>query len=86
MELQLNGKRAVVSGSTAGIGYAIAAALAREGAAVVVKGRTPPLIGGGKRCFVVLSTFCAAPLKIPCGLVGRSCSGFASLAAEVTVD
>lgn len=40
MDLQLVGKRAVVSGSTAGIGYAIAAALAREGAAVVVNGRT----------------------------------------------
>jgi NAD(P)-dependent dehydrogenase (short-subunit alcohol dehydrogenase family) len=40
MDLQLNGKRAVVSGSTAGIGYAIAVALAREGAAVVVNGRT----------------------------------------------
>jgi NAD(P)-dependent dehydrogenase (short-subunit alcohol dehydrogenase family) len=40
MDLQLVGKRAIVSGSTAGIGYAIAAALAREGAAVVVNGRT----------------------------------------------
>ena len=40
MDLQLQGKRAVVSGSTAGIGYAIADALAREGAAVVINGRT----------------------------------------------
>jgi NAD(P)-dependent dehydrogenase (short-subunit alcohol dehydrogenase family) len=40
MDLQLNGKRAVVSGSTAGIGLAIATVLAREGAAVVVNGRT----------------------------------------------
>jgi len=40
MDLQIKGKRAVVSGSTAGIGYAIASALAREGAAVVVNGRT----------------------------------------------
>jgi NAD(P)-dependent dehydrogenase (short-subunit alcohol dehydrogenase family) len=40
MDLQLVGKRAVVSGSTAGIGYAIAAALAREGATVTVNGRT----------------------------------------------
>jgi len=40
MDLGLAGKRAVVTGSTAGIGYAAAEALAREGAAVVVNGRT----------------------------------------------
>jgi NAD(P)-dependent dehydrogenase (short-subunit alcohol dehydrogenase family) len=40
MNLELSGKRAVVSGSTAGIGFAIAAALAREGARVIVNGRT----------------------------------------------
>ena len=36
----LSGKQAVVSGSTAGIGYAIAEALARDGANVIVNGRT----------------------------------------------
>lgn len=40
MDLQLEGKRALVTGSTAGIGYAIAEALAQEGAAVIVNGRT----------------------------------------------
>jgi NAD(P)-dependent dehydrogenase (short-subunit alcohol dehydrogenase family) len=40
MDLQLDGKRVLVSGSTAGIGYAIAEALAREGAQVIVNGRT----------------------------------------------
>jgi NAD(P)-dependent dehydrogenase (short-subunit alcohol dehydrogenase family) len=40
MELQLTGKRAFVSGSTQGIGYAIAKALASEGAVVVVNGRS----------------------------------------------
>lgn len=40
MDLQLEGKRALVSGSTAGIGFAIAEALAREGARVIVNGRT----------------------------------------------
>lgn len=39
MDLQLNGKLALVSGSTAGIGLAIATALAREGAGVIVNGR-----------------------------------------------
>jgi len=40
MDLQLRGKRALVSGSTAGIGLAIAKALAKEGASVIVNGRT----------------------------------------------
>jgi NAD(P)-dependent dehydrogenase (short-subunit alcohol dehydrogenase family) len=40
MDLGLAGKRALVTGSTAGIGYAAAEALAREGAAVIVNGRT----------------------------------------------
>jgi NAD(P)-dependent dehydrogenase (short-subunit alcohol dehydrogenase family) len=40
MDLGLRGKTAVVTGSTAGIGLAIAEALAAEGARVVVNGRT----------------------------------------------
>ncbi len=40
MDLKLSGKLALVSGSTAGIGQAIAEALAREGARVIVNGRT----------------------------------------------
>jgi len=40
MDLQLAGKRALVTGSTAGIGYAIAESLAKEGANVIVNGRT----------------------------------------------
>ena len=39
MDLQLNGKLALVSGSTAGIGLAIATSLAREGARVIINGR-----------------------------------------------
>jgi NAD(P)-dependent dehydrogenase (short-subunit alcohol dehydrogenase family) len=41
MDLQLANKLALVSGSTAGIGFAIARALAAEGARVIVNGRTP---------------------------------------------
>jgi NAD(P)-dependent dehydrogenase (short-subunit alcohol dehydrogenase family) len=39
MDLQLDGQTAFVSGSTQGIGYAIADGLVREGASVVVNGR-----------------------------------------------
>ncbi len=40
MDFGLRGKRALVTGSTAGIGFAIAKLLAREGAFVYVNGRT----------------------------------------------
>jgi NAD(P)-dependent dehydrogenase (short-subunit alcohol dehydrogenase family) len=40
MDLGLKGKRALVSGSTAGIGLAIASALASECASVIINGRT----------------------------------------------
>jgi NAD(P)-dependent dehydrogenase (short-subunit alcohol dehydrogenase family) len=39
VDLQLKGKLALVSGSTAGIGLAIATALAQEGARVIINGR-----------------------------------------------
>src|ERR1043165_8365748 len=39
MDLQLTDRLSLVSGSTAGIGFAIAASLAREGARVIVNGR-----------------------------------------------
>src|SRR5205823_13791887 len=41
MDLQLTDKKALVTGSTAGIGFAIASLLAQEGASVVVNGRSP---------------------------------------------
>ncbi len=40
MDLQLNGRQALITGSTGGIGYAIAEGLAREGARVTITGRT----------------------------------------------
>lgn len=40
MDLGLNGRHALVTGSTLGIGYAIAETLAREGARVIVNGRS----------------------------------------------
>ena len=40
MDLQIRGRRALVSGSTLGIGFATARLLAAEGAAVIVNGRT----------------------------------------------
>jgi len=44
MDLGLTGKRALITGSTVGIGYATAEALAREGAQVIINGRTEPRV------------------------------------------
>lgn len=44
MDLQLTDKRALVSGSTKGIGFAIARQLAAEGARVIVNGRSNPAV------------------------------------------
>src|ERR1700741_727613 len=46
MIIDLSGKRAIVTGSTAGIGFAIAAGLAEAGAAVVINGRTRERVEG----------------------------------------
>ena len=40
MDLQLKGKKALISGSTQGIGFAIALQLLKEGATVIINGRT----------------------------------------------
>src|SRR5258708_15829051 len=48
MDLKLTGKLALVSGSTKGIGLAIATALAREGARVVINGRTEASVSAAR--------------------------------------
>ena len=47
MDLNLQGKSALVSGSTKGIGFAIAALLAAEGSKVVINGRTDAAVVPG---------------------------------------
>jgi NAD(P)-dependent dehydrogenase (short-subunit alcohol dehydrogenase family) len=58
MDLGLTGKKAVVSGSTAGIGLAIAQALYQEGAHVTINGRTQP------RVDEALAQFAGGPGKV----------------------
>ena len=46
MKIDLTGKRALVTGSTAGIGFAIARSLAESGAGVIVNGRSEDRVSG----------------------------------------
>ena len=49
MNLKLTDKTALVSGSTKGIGFAIASGLAREGARVIVNGRSDKAVVESKK-------------------------------------
>jgi NAD(P)-dependent dehydrogenase (short-subunit alcohol dehydrogenase family) len=48
MRIDLTGKRAIVTGSTVGIGFAIASGLAESGAAVVLNGRSEKSVAAAK--------------------------------------
>jgi NAD(P)-dependent dehydrogenase (short-subunit alcohol dehydrogenase family) len=52
MKIELNNKRAVVTGSTAGIGFAIAAGLAGAGADVVINGRTQQKVDAARKALL----------------------------------
>jgi len=52
MDLKLTDKTALVSGSTKGIGFAIATGLAREGARVIVNGRSEKAVAEAKQHIV----------------------------------
>ena len=49
MDLQLGGKTALISGSTKGIGFAVADLLAREGAHVIINGRTEDAVSQARK-------------------------------------
>jgi NAD(P)-dependent dehydrogenase (short-subunit alcohol dehydrogenase family) len=49
MIINLTGKRAIVTGSTSGIGFAIARGLAEAGAAVVINGRSQTSVGAATK-------------------------------------
>lgn len=54
MDLLLQGRSALVTGSTAGIGFAIAARLAAEGVAVTLNGRDPARVQAAVQCLRAL--------------------------------
>ena len=81
MDLKLSGKRALVTGSTAGIGEAIARLLAVEGASIAIHGRDEgrgnqlvgELKGGGTR-----TVFIKADLSVPDDIVARGARAYRS--------
>jgi NAD(P)-dependent dehydrogenase (short-subunit alcohol dehydrogenase family) len=81
VDLSLSGRRALVSGSTAGIGLAIAQRLAAAGAAVVVNGRTKERVDAA-----VAQVAAGRPSAVATGLVAdiESAEGFALLQAEAS--
>jgi len=64
MDLQLANKTALVSGSTKGIGFAIATALAREGSRVIINGRSEVAVA-------------AATSQLSTDIAGAKVEGFA---------
>ena len=64
MDLQLQGKTALVTGSTSNIGYAIAEALLREGADVIINARKPDAVADAVHRLSV------ATGRTPLGFVG----------------
>src|SRR5690242_21100158 len=69
MDLGLAGKRALITGSTLGIGRAIAEALAAEGARVIVNSRDPQRVAATVRAISAHGavTGCAADLSTAAG-------------------
>ncbi|WP_442936759.1 SDR family NAD(P)-dependent oxidoreductase [Nostoc sp.] len=64
MDLKLHGKSALVSGSTAGIGLAIALGLAQEGASVIINGRSQERVTEA-----IASTTNGAALRVDGGVI-----------------
>jgi NAD(P)-dependent dehydrogenase (short-subunit alcohol dehydrogenase family) len=66
MPSSLQGQRGLVTGSTAGIGHAIAEHLARAGAEVIINGRTPARVDEALRTLeIALELFSAPTLLTP---------------------
>lgn len=84
MDLGLRQKTALVTGSTAGIGFAIARTLAREGATVVLNGRTKERTEAAVRALA--AEVPGAVVRAAAGDVGTAAGAAAVIAAAPDVD
>jgi NAD(P)-dependent dehydrogenase (short-subunit alcohol dehydrogenase family) len=84
MKIDLSGKTAIVTGSTAGIGYAIARGLAEAGAAVVINGRKAAALD--KAVATLASAMRGANIRGVVADVGSAAGCAALLKAEPSAD
>jgi 3-oxoacyl-[acyl-carrier protein] reductase len=84
MDLQLNGQTALVTGSTAGIGFAVATGLAREGVTVVLNGRDQARLIGAR--YRLLAAVPHADLRTVVADVTTAAGSRRLLDAEPDVD
>jgi NAD(P)-dependent dehydrogenase (short-subunit alcohol dehydrogenase family) len=84
MKIDLSGKTAIVTGSTAGIGYAIARGLAEAGAAVVINGRKAAALD--KAVATLASAVRGANIRGVVADVGSAAGCAALLKAEPSAD
>jgi NAD(P)-dependent dehydrogenase (short-subunit alcohol dehydrogenase family) len=84
MKINLSGKTAIVTGSTAGIGYAIARGLAEAGADVVVNGRTAEAVE--QAVATLTSEVARAKLRGVAADVSSAVGCAALVAAQPTAD
>lgn len=84
MDLRISDRIALVTGSTAGIGYAIARTLAREGARVVLNGRTKERAEAARARLA--ADVPRAEIEIAAGDVGTAAGANAVIEAAPDVD
>lgn len=84
MNIDLGGKTAIVSGSTAGIGFGIAKGLAASGATVIVNGRTQAAVDGA--IAKIVETVPGATLRGHAGDLSTAAGCDALFAAEPRAD
>jgi NAD(P)-dependent dehydrogenase (short-subunit alcohol dehydrogenase family) len=84
MKIDLGGKTAIVTGSTGGIGFAIARGLAEAGARVVLNGRTPDAVAAAVAR--LRSALPGAEVRGVAADVGSAAGCAALVAAEAATD
>ncbi|WP_152364739.1 SDR family NAD(P)-dependent oxidoreductase [Microlunatus speluncae] len=84
MDLQLSGQTALITGSTAGIGFAVATGLAREGVTIVLNGRDQTRLTGARDR--LLAAVPGAEVRTVAADVTTAAGGRRLLDAEPDVD